>query len=421
VYTRDMIFTNGPSDTIRAAFERYTQTPCGVLLACPFFSSSDLVRELIRRECSVRLVVRLSAATDPDALRVISKLNVPVRYFTNRRFHSKIYIFGDDVALVGSANLTDSGIQSNREVCVGIDREDPRYERLVQLFQAYWDEASPLSEETLRSFASIIAENRMAIEDVIASKIRSAFGDVAPSGGVQVGGHRKSKEQVYLSDYKRVYQEFLQAFRILEGIYRSFKRRQQPDEIVPFRLEMDSFFSFIRETFAQGDAYQTAPLRHGPELEQNVRHHLEQWFKQRWPYLDDVMPVNYARIKMVLATPEKISAASYDELFDALTVCHAFYETLRFHKGAMPALRHDFMRDNSLDRVKRTLIYLLFGSGDFVERMGNCIFNGEYFLAWFGRSCVQETFGWVNGEDIPICNGRTVKSMRYLGFNVRTF
>lgn len=50
--------------------------------------------------------------------------------------------------------------------------------------------------------------------------------------------------------------------------------------------------------------------------------------------------------------------------------------------------------------------------------MGNCIFNPEYKLNEFGRSAVQELLGWVNKEGIPICNGRTVKALRYLGFNV---
>lgn len=416
-----MIFTNGPRDTVRAAFERYTQTPLGVLLACPFFSSSNLVREIVSRKCSVRLVVRLSAATNPSDLREVAKLNVPMRYFTSSRFHAKIYIFGDEVALVGSANLTDSGIQSNREVCVGIGREDPRFDQLVQLFQAYWDEAAVLDQEVLRSFEAIIADNKASNEDTIENKITSAFGDVSPSGGVQVGRPQKSKDRVYLDDYKKTYQEFMTAFRKLEKIYKDFDKRQQPEEILPFRMEMDSFFSFIREEFAQGNSYETTPILHGPDLEQNVRHHVEQWFGQRWSYLDEVMPTNYAKIQTVLGTSEKIVAASYDQLFDALTVCHSFHDSLRFHKGAMAALRRDFMRDNDLRRVKKTLTYLLFGSGDFVERMGNCIFNGEYRLAWFGRSCVQETFGWVNGEDIPICNGRTVKSMRYLGFDVKTF
>jgi hypothetical protein len=32
--------------------------------------------------------------------------------------------------------------------------------------------------------------------------------------------------------------------------------------------------------------------------------------------------------------------------------------------------------------------------------------------------CVQETYGWVNDEDVPICDGRTLKSLQWLGFNV---
>ncbi len=217
-----MIFTNGPRDTVRAAFERYTQTSRGVLLASPFFSNSNLVREIVGRKCSVKLVVRLSTATNPDDLREVAKLNVPMRHFTSSRFHAKIYIFGDEVALVGSANLTDSGVQSNREVCVGIDREDPRFDQLVQLFQAYWDEAAVLDQKILRSFKAIIADNKASNEAAIESKIISAFGDVSPGGGVRVGRPQKSKERVYLDDYRKTYQDFMTAFRKLERIYKDF-------------------------------------------------------------------------------------------------------------------------------------------------------------------------------------------------------
>jgi hypothetical protein len=134
-----------------------------------------------------------------------------------------------------------------------------------------------------------------------------------------------------------------------------------------------------------------------------------------------VIPGQYAKLRGTLGSAENINAASFDELFDALTASHAFHDTLRFHKGALSALRRDFTRDNDLAKVKETLTYLLYGPGDFVERMGNCIFNEKYALRWFGRSCVQEIFGWVNGSDIPICNGRTVKSLRFLGFGVKIF
>jgi hypothetical protein len=50
--------------------------------------------------------------------------------------------------------------------------------------------------------------------------------------------------------------------------------------------------------------------------------------------------------------------------------------------------------------------------------MGRCIFDPEYKLNEFGRSAVQELLGWVNSEDIPICNCRTLRSLRWMGYDV---
>lgn len=414
-----MIFTNSPKDTIRAAFEQYTQKPCSVLLACPFFSNASLIKEMLNRNCSVRLIVRLSAATSPDGLSEIFQRHVPIRYFTSSRFHSKLYVFGDEVALVGSANLTDAGVQSNQEVCVAIDSEDPRYERLVQVFQSYWDNAAPLDEQTLRNFKIIKQQNKISNEAEVDEKIRHAFGDIAPLG-IKVGD-RQSAEQVYLSDYKRGYQEFLSAYRQVETIYNGFNDRKIVEKILPLRIEIDQLFNFIREKYAPGENYADTPLLYDPELTQNLKHYIQLWLVQPWSYLEKEIVENYSRIVKVLGSRETINAAEFGDLLDALTVCHAFHDTRRFHKGGLNGLRTDFMRDNDLDRVRRTLTYLLFGPGDFIDRMGNCIFNEEYSLRWFGRSCVQEVLGWVNGQNIPICNGRTVKAMRYLGFDVKIF
>jgi hypothetical protein len=50
--------------------------------------------------------------------------------------------------------------------------------------------------------------------------------------------------------------------------------------------------------------------------------------------------------------------------------------------------------------------------------MGRCIFDPQYKLNHFGRSAVQELLGWINAEDLPICNNRTLRSLRWLGFDV---
>lgn len=53
--------------------------------------------------------------------------------------------------------------------------------------------------------------------------------------------------------------------------------------------------------------------------------------------------------------------------------------------------------------------------------MAACIFDEDYKLDEFGRAAVQELYGWVNTENVPICNGRTVKALRYLGCKVEIF
>jgi hypothetical protein len=81
----------------------------------------------------------------------------------------------------------------------------------------------------------------------------------------------------------------------------------------------------------------------------------------------------------------------------------------------------EFKDSKDLRQVWKVLIYLLHGKDDYVTRMGNCIFDPEYKLNQFGRSAVQELLGWVNKQEIPICNGRSVKALRYLGYSVVIF
>lgn len=79
------------------------------------------------------------------------------------------------------------------------------------------------------------------------------------------------------------------------------------------------------------------------------------------------------------------------------------------------------MNNNDIERMRFTLSYLLYGDEEFIIRMGKCIFDNKYNLYGIGRSGIQELLGWVNKENIPICNGRTVKALRYIGFNITTF
>src|SRR2546430_17731068 len=91
------VFANstGPT-TVRNAFYIYTQDVHRLALASPFFSYSNLLRDLATADRVIDLIVRLGAATPPSELRqAISLPHVRIRFFTSSSVHSKLYIFGD--------------------------------------------------------------------------------------------------------------------------------------------------------------------------------------------------------------------------------------------------------------------------------------------------------------------------------------
>lgn len=161
-------------------------------------------------------------------------------------------------------------------------------------------------------------------------------------------------------------------------------------------------------------------MRNGDDRKNFVKVTLDKWFDQRWSYLDDKLPVQLPRLKPLYSI-DSIDKAAYEEIVDALDVCHSFHERQRYFAGGHATHLEEFKKSNDLKQVRRVIGYLLYGKDDYKTRMGNCIFAPEYKLNQFGRSAVQELLGWINKEGIPICNSRTVKALRYLGYEVAVF
>ncbi len=103
-------------------------------LACPFFTSPEPLRILYESGCrNIQLIIRLCGATTPDALTKGKHFGAKIRYFTADAFHAKFYILGR-IALLGSANLTDAGLNSNREIAITLNAEDEVFDELPGYF-----------------------------------------------------------------------------------------------------------------------------------------------------------------------------------------------------------------------------------------------------------------------------------------------
>ncbi|MCW2390902.1 hypothetical protein M2336_002674 [Sphingobium sp. B1D7B] len=394
-------------------------------LASPFVSTYEPVRLLTVQNCKVNLLVRLCSITTPAALRQMLKDPlVSVRYYTSREFHAKLYIVGN-VAMVGSANLTDAGLMRNREVSVVLHKgRDTGFDELPGLFNLFWDRADVFTEELCTQYELAFRTVGNPVEDSDFQKHIERFVPPASPPSAKVGSDLVSKKRSFLQALRRKYEEeLIPAFQEVRDIFAADGRRRSEFREGDPDIEIGRFLGWLRVTHAPADTWHSTPLTDREERGQRIRHWLDIWFAQAETDAGDMVRAdsevgNIQRLRATLRSPASIEAAEYDEIFDALSGVHAFNERLRFVAGGLRGLRPEFLAQNGLLSIKETLTYLLHGNGTQLERAYDCLFDENRSLSGFGEACIMELIGWMDTERPPI-NGRTIKSLRFLGFDVK--
>jgi PLD-like domain len=416
------LFSNGPNkDFVRAIFERLAvKTKC-FYLAAPYFDYAEPILQAAILGKPVQLLIGLNSATSANALSsVFGRPGVYIRYFT-RRFHAKLYVF-DDAALVGSANLTDAGMMANREGVVCFDRDDDRetIEEVRSLFAALWDDAQVLTPDKLQVFSKI-AKAAKPGPDADAA-IEAAVGRAEPKN-INVESRKTSRERLFLEGLRRqVYEEYRPAFSEVQSVLTAEGLHRPELTALGYSHATNRFLNWVRLTQAQGeDAWRETPLRSPSEKHGELIKLGREWIGAK----DSRVVPNYAEqlatVQQVFESEDAISKATKDELSDGLLGLHAFLEQLRFVKGGQSNLAPTFWRENADDqqRVKKTLSYLVHGTGDFIQRLHDVLYDGGWKLAYFGLFCALELFGSIKPEESPPLNGRMAKALRFIGFDVK--
>lgn len=419
-----MLLTNRNShgDFVRHALLSAGADDEAVYIASAFFTDAAVLREIAFKSQRVRLVVRLGFPTSPKALQeALADKNVDVRFFTSPTFHPKLYIFGNRIAYVGSANLTGAAVISNQEILVAIPSDDPRFVDLATLFGEYWDQASVLNDTLLDAYRKAYDAHKKVDDQVSAldQAVIDSLGDVRFEN-IDRGKVVKSKENIFVDGYRKVYQEAVSAFQTIRDAYLAEGARKVSEESLPLRLEIDSFFSFVRDHIATSEKWAETPIGWGSARQIDLQNALDQWHSTAWPHLEStIVGTNYPRLIKVFTSTNSIKSASDDELFDALLTLHSFHDSLRFHLGGISGLKKAFVGGNDPKKVRESLAYLVHGDDELVQRMANLLYQSDRKLNTFGQSNVQELIGWHNKADLPVINGRTTKILRYFGFDVR--
>lgn len=401
------------------------------LLAAPFFNTIQPINVLTTEGCDVRLIVRFSPITTPEALRgAYENPRVKVRYFTDSKFHTKLYII-DSLALVGSANLTQSGLGSNRELSVLLkqDRDQVFYD-LASIYDELWNDADVLNDQILKEYTRAFKSKEKPEDEEAFEKYIHRFVKPAAPKSVVVGSEKKTKERAFIQGFRRKYDEILVPAHneILScaqqnGFGRAEYAGQNP------QIEMGRFLGWLRLTQGSGTGWRETSLLENPsDRAARIIHYVNIWQSTDDTVKGDMYQAsseieNVSNIQRFLCDPDELIRLSFDEVFRYLIGCHAFLERLRFASkdigedlSGLERLRIDFQAKNTLESVVRTVGYLLSGRGDSIERAYDCVYGG-YKLQGFGEACVMELLGWGDPQRPPF-NNRSIRGIRLLGFDV---
>lgn len=211
---------------------------------------------------------------------------------------------------------------------------------------------------------------------------------------------------------------FAEVSGILEG--EGLRRDDLAELALPF--ETNRFLNYIRLTHVIGDeAWQSAPRRGREERRAEVIRYGREWSTVEDHRVPEGFFTRLDTVKEVFSDSDSFGDRDQREITDGLMSIHAFTEQFRFVKGGEENLPTEFWNRNGNDvsRVRSTLSHLLYGSGDFIERLHDTLFDPARKLGRFGRFCALELYGTVNPEECPPMNGRMAKALRFLGFNVK--
>ena len=412
------LYSNGPEkDFVRSPYAKLLAGTTSVFVASPYVTLTAELLDAAQAGKQIRLLVGLNAATSPLALRnIFGTGNIAIRYYT-RRFHAKMYVF-DTCALVGSSNLTDGGMQSNREATAFL-ANSVQLQDLRGLCEELWANAPVLTQEILCKFEK--SNQSFGTYFDPSTKIEADIGKQEPPN-IVVGSGKKTSEYLFLQAlYRRVYEQFKPAFDEVtatisgHGLHRS---EWSDDDRAS---ETNRFLNWVRLTHGAGSDWQKHPiLSRKEELRSSIMALGREWSTSSDPRITGDYFTNMAFLRKVFSNEQALNSASREDLSQALMGVHAFEEQIRFIKGGYSAIIEFFWKENGEDveRVRRSLSHLVFGKGEFIRRLYDVLSFPEWKIRYFGESCALELSGTIRPDVCPPMNGRSAKGLRRIGFDV---
>ena len=407
------IFSNGPQqDIVDDPFSQMLNESKEACLAAPYFTIAKPLLNAARNGTKIRLLIELNVITQPKAVRkMYEEPGVTVRYFVSG-FHAKIYIF-DRVALVGSANLTHSGLNTNREAVIKLDDESDTetIDEARALFEDLWRLGTVLTPKKLEGFENRhkkLKNSKSSNQSELESELGAAPADVNPS--------QQQISVQYLSH--QIYEQYLPAFHEVVVILGNQGCRRPEHKKINIEMDAVRFLNYVGAKLVNRDKLKD--VRSRPDQDDRRDYIIEcmnSWIDAKEVPEDHLSTLMDIRHKF--RTKQVINGASEDEIINGLFCIHAFLGRTRWTKGGKEAFALKYWQNNDLSHVKSTLVYFLYGPGDFVQRFTDVIEDPARNIVEFGYFSALELYGSIHPTECPPINGRIARALLYLGFRVK--
>lgn len=182
---------------MRALDDLFANVKGEVHIVSPYVTTSgtSLISDRIKPDVN-RLSVRLHLLTDlnpvsvcqgscdPDAILQLTRAFPRAKVHHLPRVHAKVFVADREVAIIGSANLTDGGIRQNYEYSVRV-RSREVASRVASDVDEYAALGAPIPVELLESYSKAAIQLRDAFrrrERAVSSSVRKAFDAQLQSG-----------------------------------------------------------------------------------------------------------------------------------------------------------------------------------------------------------------------------------------------
>ena len=361
-------------------------------------------------------------------------------------YHPKVIWWVGHGVYIGSANLSNRAWTKNIEIGTFISEEEMQATgldvELDDLFSEIEIRSHAISNSYLDHLKSLIKANKV-LDDAMAELQRNfATMRYFPPGDSLVTTDKKSPMDREKEKFQRERIRALETLHILENRVSADSNRPSwiPADTAK-GVQVDQFLYAYHSQYVTGvDAnvnVEAAFLKNKNRGEAALDEAIAWWHAAEYRYDDMSLMVNQtARRLQHLFSKHKLPTLDIDEFCEALGAIHAIQQFVMNKPNAEMGLP---AKQTMLVKLRRhgeelwskqspagktpleTLQYLIWGSDmeNIETRIWNASRDRKWALPWTRESTLSDILGWARPDDYPPINGRSLKALRALGFDVQ--